>query len=262
MSTAAPPSALVSTLASELASGPSGIAWIYDALARVAGEYELGRAALIVDEPPFGRQVFRHAAPTSTDAWSEGLLFRGENGFHSVGGDDVPYEIQRTLTDLAAVALRLDRFRHEASHDLLTGALNRRAFDEVLNAAAAQSRRYGWPFALVIIDLDRFKDVNDKFGHAAGDECLRIVGAELRRGLRAGDIAARVGGDEFALILPGADADTVKGLEDRLVEAVHRAMPHVDVGFSAGVAVAPADGIDAQSLFRAADDNLYGEKRR
>ena len=260
MSPAALVHAIVPRLSADMADGRIGIAWIYEALGALVDEFGLHDAALVVDEEPFGRQVFRHLSPGVGDSWSEALIFRGEPGLHTVG-DDVPDDVGRVVSDLAVIALRLDRYRHEASHDLLTGALNRRAFDEVLTAAAAQSRRYGWPFALVLIDLDGFKKINDRFGHPVGDECLRTVGAELRRGLRAGDIAARVGGDEFALILPGATGDTVKGLEERLAEAVRLALPQVEVGFSAGVAVAPDDGMDAMALFAAADDNLYTQKR-
>lgn len=244
-----------------MADGRSGIDWLYSALDALVDEFGLEDVVLVLDEAPFGRQVFRQGRRTLGDTWSEGVLFRGPDGIHVPSGI-LPAETAAAVSDLARVALRLDRFRHEASHDLLTGALNRRAFDEVLAAAAAQSERYGWSFLLVLVDLDGFKGVNDRFGHAMGDDCLRTVGAELRRGLRSGDIAARVGGDEFALVLAAATTDTVKNLEARLHNALDAALPDIGIGFSTGIAAAPVDGTDPHGLFKVADERLYEAKRR
>ncbi|MBW3668795.1 MAG: GGDEF domain-containing protein, partial [Actinobacteria bacterium] len=132
---------------------------------------------------------------------------------------------------------------------------------ELLVQSASRSVRYGWPFALVLIDIDRFKAVNDRLGHEGGDRILRAVGAELRQSLRAGDVAARLGGDEFALILAKGDASLVDALVRRLQAAVHDTLEGEEMGFSAGVALAPVEATDVTELYRLADRRLYEAKR-
>ncbi|HLH47539.1 MAG TPA: GGDEF domain-containing protein, partial [Acidimicrobiales bacterium] len=124
-----------------------------------------------------------------------------------------------------------------------------------------RTKRYGWPFALVLLDLDNFKAVNDEFGHAAGDAALRVIGAEIRAALRRGDVAARLGGDEFALIAHNADSpEVLRPLTDRLSVALARAVPSVDLRFSAGVACFPMDAADAEALEALADKRMYASK--
>jgi diguanylate cyclase (GGDEF)-like protein len=150
--------------------------------------------------------------------------------------------------------------RHESRHDALTGLANRRAFDERLEAEMARARRHGGGLAVCLVDLDRFKAVNDTHGHAAGDAVLRAVAANLAR-VREEDAAFRLGGDEFGLLLIEPDADAGAALvADRISAAIEADAACGGVGASWGVAVfAPAD--DAASLLGRADAMLYANKR-
>lgn len=250
---------LLTRLAADLGAQPVGIAWIYGAIAEVVGAYGLDDCILVVGDSALGRQVFRHGRRPLHDAWGESVHFRSDEGLHAHGGN-VPPDVSAYVCELARVALKLDALSHAASHDLLTGLLNRRAFDEMLASDAAQAQRYSWEFALVLIDVDGFKAVNDRLGHPAGDGVLRLVGAELRRALRAGDVAARIGGDEFALVVAGADASVADALRERLTRAVAAAIPHADISFSFGVACAPREATEAAALLRIADKRLYDYK--
>jgi diguanylate cyclase (GGDEF)-like protein len=253
-------SPLLMSLAADLAGCPSGITFVYRALERLAEEQGWHDLVLVLDEPSIGRQVFRsgRAAPWEADV----RLVRDLPAGLYADGVPVRHAVTETLSDLCSVALRIDLFRHDASHDSLTGLLNRRSFDELLVQSTSRSVRYGWPFALVLIDVDRFKSLNDRMGHEGGDRLLRAVGAELRRSLRAGDVAARLGGDEFALILAKGDGELVNALLLRLESAVRDALEGESTSFSAGLALAPLEATDATELYRLADRRLYEAKRR
>jgi diguanylate cyclase (GGDEF)-like protein len=127
------------------------------------------------------------------------------------------------------------------------------------------SERDGRPFALCVIDLDRFKDVNDTLGHLAGDQLLQEVAFRLRQTLRASDTVARLGGDEFALVLPDADAGAAMLAAEKVVEALAASLVleghEVAVGASAGIAVFPEHGGDADTLLRKADVAMYVAKQ-
>jgi diguanylate cyclase (GGDEF)-like protein len=145
--------------------------------------------------------------------------------------------------------------------DPLTGLYNRRLFGEVFDKELNRSRRYGAQLGLVILDLHRFKEVNDKHGHPRGDEVLRAAAATLKKALRTSDSAFRIGGDEFALLLPETDTDQVLALSRRVetvfAETLHSLQLSVSVNMDHGVAVFPQDGEQADQLIRVADERLY-----
>jgi diguanylate cyclase (GGDEF)-like protein len=149
-----------------------------------------------------------------------------------------------------------------ATTDPLTGLANRRAFDEALAREAALVGRGARPLSLVLLDVDHFKGFNDAFGHPAGDEVLRRVGAVLRSCCRATDVAARTGGEEFAVLLPGTEGEGAGALAERLRRAVAAGpWPLRAVTVSAGVATLGAGGGAAERLVAAADRALYQAKR-
>ena len=123
----------------------------------------------------------------------------------------------------------MEVLRYDSWHDPLTGLFDRRSFDRLLEMSVARSLRYHWPFTLVVIDLDGLKQINDTEGHAAGDAALQALSERFRRVLRFGDNAARIGGDEFAVILPNTDPDDVPTLLERIgVQPARRpAVPRV-----------------------------------
>jgi diguanylate cyclase (GGDEF)-like protein len=145
--------------------------------------------------------------------------------------------------------------RHAAATDPLTGLLNRRAVGQRLGHELARARRTGEAFATLLIDVDHFKQINDRRGHAAGDAALVALAQVLTRELREIDTVARIGGDEFALILPATGVAGAHQVAQRLRE-------RAGVPISIGAAVYGIDGHTADELARAADATLYEAKRR
>ena len=154
---------------------------------------------------------------------------------------------------------------HEARHDQLTGLLHHQAFMRELELELERAARYGHEVALVFLDLDRFKEVNDTLGHQEGDRVLRTVAASLRENLRSSDLAGRMGGDELAACLVEADEETGSRLlarvEDRIAELIASAGLPPACAFSAGLAHFPDEASDVDGLFRLADRRLYEAKR-
>jgi diguanylate cyclase (GGDEF)-like protein len=163
--------------------------------------------------------------------------------------------VMGTLSMLSEETARLTRrLRHEASHDPLTGLLNRRGWEQAAARDLAHASRSGETVTIVLVDLDRLKRVNDELGHDAGDRVLCETGERLAAAFRGEDVIARVGGDEFAVVLLGSTPDDAYGAVERLRSATPE-----DGSFSAGIAVgAAAEGLE--ELMARADLALYEAK--
>jgi len=155
-----------------------------------------------------------------------------------------------------------ERLRHMADHDALTGLFNRRRFEEELERHIAHGARYGMGGALLMLDLDDFKQINDGHGHRAGDRVLTAVAAVLRNRLRASDVVARFGGDEFAVLIPVGGALEAEELAELLAAAVHRDVPTPSGPLSASVGIALLEqSSTSDEILSRADDAMYAEKR-
>jgi diguanylate cyclase (GGDEF)-like protein len=154
---------------------------------------------------------------------------------------------------------------HKARHDPLTDVLNHQAFTQELELELERARRYGQGLELAFVDLDHFKEINDTLGHPEGDRVLLRFAALLQEIRRGSDLAGRMGGDEFAIVLIQSDSEAgghfLARLQDRVDELVESGELPPLFGFSAGLANFPADGESADALFREADKRLYDVKR-
>jgi diguanylate cyclase (GGDEF)-like protein len=160
-----------------------------------------------------------------------------------------------------------DMIKHQASHDRLTGLPNRMLFDDRLSLALAHTHRYGEMLAVVFLDLDGFKTVNDTLGHAVGDQLLKSVAERLRGCLRSGDILARWGGDEFTLLLsPISSAEDTAQIATEILETLNAPLQidqqELYINASLGIALAPYHGEDADTLLKNADAAMYRAKQQ
>jgi diguanylate cyclase (GGDEF)-like protein len=184
----------------------------------------------------------------------------------SDGGHDVSRPLVLTgMLAAAAFMCTLQARNHDRQRealklvsrtDSLTGVLNRRGFEERLDAALRTGERSGEPVALLLLDLDGFKPVNDREGHAAGDVLLQWVAGRIEACMRPADVVGRIGGDEFAIVAPGADAEAARELAERIIRTLGER-----IGSSIGIADYPSDGTTADQLHRRADEGLYQAKR-
>jgi diguanylate cyclase (GGDEF)-like protein len=208
------------------------------------------------------------AETESLDLWDQALARRRELS-ESLGKR---VALQAALVDVLAAAgqLRLPilmeyqdlrKLQINAATDPLTSLYNRRFFEDYFEKELNRSMRYSHKLALVVFDLHRFKDVNDRFGHPQGDALLQMAAATLRKSLRTSDYAFRIGGDEFALLLPQSDTEQAAALSRRLRAAYASSIEplnlRIPLALDYGLAVYPEDGELQEVLIRVADERLY-----
>jgi diguanylate cyclase (GGDEF)-like protein/PAS domain S-box-containing protein len=234
--------------------------WISD----IANDETLQRKELIVKAGLHGAFAF----PLTAGNEVLGIL----EFFHSdiVDPDAMLLEVAESIGRQIAqyiVRREAEAEKHLAMHDVVTGLPNRLLFTSRLDHALVQAQRHRRRLAVMFIDLDRFKLVNDTLGHEAGDTLLKEVGRRLKTNLRAGDTAARLGGDEFVMLLEDIAAeDDMLAVGQKLIDEVARPITigHADVTVTAsiGVSTFPTDGADAAMLLRNADKAMYRAKSR
>ncbi|MFI5337976.1 MAG: GGDEF domain-containing protein, partial [Opitutales bacterium] len=245
----------------------------------LTGKYAVCLLDYHLDEGRDGLQLLReaHEAENATPvvfltadpdpALDEAALQAGAVDF-LIKAEFTPRILERSLRYARRLGETLVQLRRQATHDKLTGLLNRREFDRLLEEEWHRSARFKHSFALVIIDIDHFKKINDTYGHQVGDEVLRHVSSLLAGQVRNVDRIARYGGEEFALIMvetARSDArDTMERLRALLVEnpcLLPAQNLTVEVTISAGVATVPEDADTLEQFITAADTALYTAKR-
>lgn len=175
--------------------------------------------------------------------------------------------IARQAAEVIRSAQLLQETRRLAVTDALTGLFNRRHFNQQLEENVGRAARYDEPLALIFLDVDHFKSVNDRFGHHAGDRCLQALAKTLRANVRDSDQIARIGGEEFAVLLIRADRELALSIAERLRDRIDNLIIEedpplpVDLTASLGIAFFREDGDDPKSLMRSADRALYTAKR-
>ena len=195
-----------------------------------------------------------------------GGIERVREGEHTIrvaidGAEELRFLAEGFNEMTATVGAQHRRLEHLAATDHLTGVANHRRFHDALGHAVAAAERGAGKLGIVALDVDHFKSFNDAHGHAYGDEVLRLVGARLREAVRESDLVGRVGGEEFALLLPGARTDEAEEIAERARTAVEEIeLTGAGLGCSAGVAVFPDDTLRGRELLSLADAALYMAK--
>jgi diguanylate cyclase (GGDEF)-like protein len=156
--------------------------------------------------------------------------------------------------------------REQATRDSLTGLYNRRYFNETIERELARAKRENYPISVMIMDIDLFKQINDSYGHAFGDEALKILSSLINVNIRAGDIAYRYGGDEFVVVLPGAEIEIAIHRAEMVCQTFTTALIRDDgkelaATISVGVSIYPMHGDNVKDILRCADSALYQAKQ-
>jgi len=214
-------------------------------------------------------------------AISRGERFQGEG--HARRADGTSYALELALTpvspsgeapthwmailrDVSERRAHMENLQRQALHDFLTGLPNRVLLQDRLNQAILASAREQAPLALCVLDLDKFKRINDRLGHPAGDAVLKLLGPRLKSALRTADTVARLGGDEFAILLPSvANAEAAGALAEKILKSLTKPFEieghRLEISGSIGIALCPQDGTSWATLMRRADEAMYAAKR-
>ena len=211
-----------------------------------------------------GRYRVRDLGSTNTTRLNERVVESAElaDGDHLIIGES----IVKFIGDGSVEAGYHEEVYQLASHDELTGLYNRRLFIELFERELARTERNGLPLAFAILDIDWFKRINDSYGHPTGDQVLRQVAQTIRHGMRTRDVAGRIGGEEFGLLIPDMEWDHVVEHMDAIRNAVGNSTYSLDgvrevITLSIGVARCDAGHSNRPSLMRAADTALYKAKQ-
>ena len=256
------------------------ITYANDKFSQISGyssEELIGRDHRILNSGTHPKEFFgdMYACLGRGEVWRGEICNRAKNGsLYWVDSTIVP-RLGDHGRPIAYTAIRIDitarkraerQIVHMARHDTLTGIANRPVLLEEMDKALARARRHGETFAVLMLDLDRFKNVNDTLGHPAGDELLKEMAARLSGVLRDTDVLARLGGDEFAIIQDheSNQHEAAIALAHRIMDAVEQPFDllgrRVTVGTSIGIALAPHDGTSSDDLLKKADLALYRVK--
>ena len=171
--------------------------------------------------------------------------------------------VSRVRSDRGRLVDLLDREKTLARTDAVTGLMNHRGFVETLMREASRSRRAVQPLCVAFMDLDNFKQVNDHYGHAAGDTLLKLIARSIRETIRGGDVPARLGGDEFVVMFWDVDRNAVEGIARRIIEKVREAgqdYPRAALGASVGIAYFDVPPASVEEIIKRADNAMYEAK--